>query len=65
MYQNTVQRRISTLLAVLLGLTGLVWIGQGVGLLPGSFMTGEPIWAVVGAVLVVASGVLLWSGRHR
>jgi hypothetical protein len=38
---------------------GLIWIGQGLGLLRGSsFMTDEPFWAAVGTVLVVA-GLLL------
>jgi len=56
------------LLAVLLLLTGGVWIGQGLGLIPGSFMTGHPLWAVIGAILVVAAGALalqLWRGRRR
>lgn len=42
-------------------LLGLLWIGQGVGLLPGSFMTGDKTWAVIGLVLVVVGGWLLWS----
>jgi hypothetical protein len=29
--------------------TGLVWIGQGTGLLhSNSFMTGDPLWTVLG-----------------
>ena len=52
------------LLATLLALVGLVWIGQGTGLIGGSPMTGSPFWAVVGAVLlVVAAAVLAFERR--
>jgi len=49
-------------------LIGLVWIGQGIGLLPGSVMSGQLMWAIIGLVLVVVGGWLLWSvvqGRAR
>ena len=40
-------------------LVGLVWIGQGTGLLQGSsFMVGDPFWAIAGIVLVAAGVVL-------
>jgi len=42
-------------------LIGLVWIGQGTGLLPGSVMSGQSMWAIIGLVLVVVGGWLLWS----
>jgi hypothetical protein len=42
-------------------LLGLLWIGQGVGLLPGSFMTGQLMWAFIGLVLVVVGGWLVWG----
>jgi len=48
-------------LAILCGLTGMVWIFQGIGVLPGSFMTGQITWAAIGAVLLFASGLLLWA----
>jgi uncharacterized membrane protein YcjF (UPF0283 family) len=38
----------------LLVVVGAVWVGQGVGWIEGSFMTGEAVWAVIGAVCVVA-----------
>lgn len=48
----------------LLALVGFVWLGQGIGAIRGSFMTGEPLWAVVGAALLVAAGVLAVAGRR-
>ena len=45
-------------------LVGGVWVGQGVGWIHGSFMTGEAVWAVIGAVLVVV-GARLIAGTRR
>ena len=44
---------------VLLGL-GSVWVLQGVNLLPGSFMTGQLVWAGAGAVAIVIGAGVLW-----
>jgi hypothetical protein len=56
-----VRRNLLTALALLCGLTGMVWILQGIGVLPGSFMTGDIVWAAIGAVLLFVSGLLLWA----
>ena len=56
-----VRRGILTALAILCDLTGIVWILQGIGALPGSFMTGQIVWAAIGAVLLFVSGLLLWT----
>ena len=34
-------------------LVGALWIGQGIGWIGSSFMTGEAIWSVIGTVVVV------------
>ena len=52
-------------LAVLVFLTGVVFVGQGLGLLRGrSFMVDDVRWAVIGAVLVVG-GVAVWLRAGR
>jgi hypothetical protein len=56
-----VRRSLLTVLAVLCDVTGGVWILQGIGVLPGSFMTGQVMWAAIGAVLLLVSGLLLWA----
>ncbi|HET8784261.1 MAG TPA: hypothetical protein VFM38_01400 [Candidatus Limnocylindrales bacterium] len=51
---------------VLLALVGLVWIGQGLGLLRGSsFMVDDIRWAVAGVVAVVVGVALVVSARRR
>jgi hypothetical protein len=46
-------------IGALLVLVGVVWIGQGVGIIEGSFMTGEAVWAIIGAVCLVLGATLL------
>jgi hypothetical protein len=46
-------------LGVLLVLVGLVWIGQGLGYVKGSFMTGAALWAWIGAGAAIAGLVLI------
>jgi hypothetical protein len=53
-----------TIAAVLL-VVGVVWFFQGVGVIEGSFMTGEAIWAVIGVVCVVAGVALLVNRPSR
>jgi len=60
-----VARKLTAVLGGLLALIGIVWILQGVGVLGGSFMTGDPLWAWIGAGVLVAGDVLLfWSLRR-
>jgi hypothetical protein len=47
---------------------GLIWILQGVNILPGSFMTGQIQWAYRGAIAAaigVAILVFSWIKRKR
>jgi len=51
--------------AVVLLLVGIVWTGQGAGLIPGSFMTGSSFWLGVGVVCIVLAAAIGWTGRAR
>lgn len=57
--------RLRMLAGAVIAFAGVVWLGQGLGLIPGSFMTGDPFWATAGAVAIVVGGALAWSGRDR
>ena len=57
-------RTFGRVLGVLMVLGGGVWILQGINLLPGSFMTGDPRWAVRGLVMAVL-GVILFVVASR
>jgi len=46
---------------IVIGLIGLVWLGQGLNLIKGSMMTGQLQWAVIGLVLIVVAAWLLWG----
>jgi hypothetical protein len=51
---------------VVLIAVGLVWIGQGSGLLRGtSFMVGDPTWAWIGAIAAIIGAGLIAVGRRR
>jgi len=47
-------------------LAGLVFFLQGINVLPGSFMSGNPQWVVNGAIMmIVALGLFLFANRRR
>ncbi len=47
-------------------LGGLVFFLQGINILPGSYMTGDPQWAINGAIMMaVALGLFLFADRHK
>jgi hypothetical protein len=53
-------------IAFVLGLLGLIWLGQGLGFIGGSFMSGDPLWAAIGAVLAgIALGLVVREWRLR
>ena len=55
-------RYVLLIVGVLMILMGGVWLLQGIGILPGSFMTGQMFWAVIGAVLLAVGGLLVIVG---
>ena len=55
-------RYVLLILGGLMILMGGVWLLQGIGMLPGSFMTGQLFWAVMGAVLLAVGGFLVIVG---
>jgi hypothetical protein len=43
-------------------LMGGIWLLQGIGILPGSFMTGQMFWAVMGAAFLAVGGLVILTG---
>ena len=58
-------RTAGYVLSALLILTGIVWILQGINILPGSFMTGHIEWAVAGVVFALVGAGLAAAVRRR
>lgn len=58
---------VTLIVAGFMTLVGLVWIGQGLGVITGgSFMVGDRTWAVIGIVLVLGGAWIArraWSRR--
>ena len=58
-------RTLSLVIGGLAILAGGVWILQGSGALPGSFMTGQRMWLVIGIIVAVVGLALAYNGIRR
>ncbi len=57
---------IWNIIGVALILAGGVWFMQGVGVLPGSVMSGQVQWAIYGGIaILVGAGLLLYINRRE
>lgn len=57
-------RIVLQVIAGLVALIGAVWVLQGLNILPGSFMTGDIKWAVIGAAAIISGvGLFVWARR--
>jgi hypothetical protein len=57
---------VLNIVGVLLALMGIVWFFQGINVIPGSFMTGSMMWAIIGgSCIVVGGGMLYFANRRR
>jgi len=58
-------RTVLTVIGVIALLVGNVWGGQGLGVIPGSFMTGDRTWFYIGLGVAFVGLVLLLIGLRR
>jgi hypothetical protein len=59
-------KTVLTVIGSLLILGGGVWFLQGINVLPGSFMTGDPQWAINGAItMAIGVGLILWARSRK
>jgi hypothetical protein len=57
-------RRAALVIGLLIALAGGVFSLQGGGILPGSYMTGDRLWLVIGLLMLVAgAGLIAWGRR--
>lgn len=54
------------IVSVVLGLIGVVWFFQGIGVIQGSFMSNTTQWTIIGLIcVVVAVGLLAYNNRRK
>ena len=58
-------KRFLMVLGILLNIVGVIWVLQGINILPGSFMTGQIQWAWYGGLAILIGIVLLFLYRFR
>ncbi len=62
MWQGRLMRRLSPMrraIGAVLVMVGATWFALGAGFIPGSVMSGQVIWAVVGIALALCGGFVL------
>ena len=62
---NSILKTILIIFAVLLILMGGVWTLQGLSILPGTFMRGNPQWIINGAITVLVGAGLFWFANRK
>ena len=57
-------KNLQTGLGVLLVLVGLIWTLQGLNVLGGSFMSGATVWAIIGPIVAITGGWLVFRATR-
>jgi len=58
-------RTLSLIIGGIAILAGGIWILQGTGVLPGSFMTGQRMWLIIGIIVAIVGVALAYNGIRR
>jgi hypothetical protein len=59
-------KTILNLIGTILILAGGTFFLQGINILPGSYMTGDPQWAIIGGVMIaIGISLIVWISRRR
>ena len=62
---NSILKTILMIFAILLILAGGVWTLQGLSILPGTFMRGNPQWVINGIITVLVGAGLFWFANQK
>ncbi|HEY7832929.1 MAG TPA: hypothetical protein VIG30_05115 [Ktedonobacterales bacterium] len=58
-------RGTSVVIGLLIAAAGVIFTLQGVGILPGSFMTRQTLWAILGPIIALIGLALAGFGALR
>ncbi len=61
--EGTHMKLVLTIAGVLMMIAGVIWIGQGLGFVPGGFMYENPTWIYIGGVILAAGLVITYFAR--
>jgi len=64
-WRPKVMKPTLSIIGLLLVIVGGIWVLQGIGVLAGSFMTGQIRWAAYGGISVAAGAAVLLAARRR
>ncbi len=62
---NSTVKTILKIIGVLFMLAGGIWALQGLNLLPGTFMRGNPQWIINGVIIILIGMGLFWSANRK
>jgi len=62
---KSILKTILIVFAIMLILMGGAWTLQGLSILPGTFMRGNPQWVINGAVTALVGAGLLWFASRK
>jgi hypothetical protein len=63
--RSPVARTVGLMIGGLAVLVGGLWIGQGAGIIKGSFMTGSGFWLAIGLLCLVVGLLLIFLVLRR
>ena len=56
---------VLTVAGLILTIAGVIWALQGFGVIGGSFMSGDSVWAIIGPIVAVIGLILAVVGIRR
>lgn len=56
---------VIVVVGIVVFLSGLTFFLQGINVLPGSYMTGDPQWTINGSIMMAISVGLFWFALKR
>jgi len=62
---NSILKSILKIFSILLMLSGIIFALQGLNILPGTFMRGNPQWIINGAVIALSGAGLFWFTNRK